>query len=67
VLEINGRDLVEQKKMFLVNNLQQICAGVSARTPTSRKNVLRGQGEQLPDGEYIGGNRTGLNGDLSPA
>jgi hypothetical protein len=59
--------LLSRKKMFLVNHLQQICGGVSARTPTFRKSVLRGLSEQLPDAEYIGGNRTGLNGDLSPA
>jgi hypothetical protein len=36
-------------------------------TPGEWKSVLRGLREQLPDAEYIGGNRTGEGGDLSPA
>jgi hypothetical protein len=33
-------------------------------TPGEWKGVLHGLGEQLPDAEYIGGNRTGEGGDL---
>jgi hypothetical protein len=36
-------------------------------TPGQWKGVLGGLREQLPDAEYLGGNRTGINGDLSPA
>ncbi len=36
-------------------------------TPGQWKGVLRGLAEQLPDAEYLGGNRTGEGGDLSPA
>lgn len=36
-------------------------------TPGEWKGVLRGLGEQLPDAESLGANRTGENGDLSPA
>jgi hypothetical protein len=36
-------------------------------TPGEWKGVLRGLREQLPDAEYIAGNRAGWVGDLSPA
>lgn len=36
-------------------------------TPGQWKDVLRGLAEQLPDAGYLGANRTGVNGDLSPA
>lgn len=36
-------------------------------SPGQWKGVLRGLGEQLPAAEYLGGNRTGEGGDLSPA
>lgn len=57
VLEINGRDLVEQKKMFPVNHLQYICEAVSASTPSFRKSVLRCLSEQVPDAEHFDGSR----------
>jgi hypothetical protein len=36
-------------------------------TPGEWKGVLRGLRGQLPDAEFVGANRTGINGDLSPA
>jgi hypothetical protein len=36
-------------------------------SPGEWKDVLHGLRQHLPDAEYLGGNRTGINGDLSPA